>query len=137
MVLEHVDDPNAHFAKIREILKPGGVYWGFTVDSRHWFAWLSSAFERLRLKELYLRRLHGQRAEDRYANFPTRYRCNSPVTIRRFTSGFSSLQTLSLHKPGQLDFYLPRALQGISHLVDRASMYLRLPGSVLVVRLVK
>lgn len=136
MVLEHVDDPIAHFAKIRDVLKPGGVYWGFTVDSRHWFALLSSAFERMRLKEAYLRLLHGDRGTDRYANFPTRYRCNSPGAIRAAARGFSSIQTLSLHKPGQLDFYLPRILQGASRLVDRASMLLGLPGSILVVRLV-
>lgn len=33
MVLEHVESPEIFWKKLHEVLKPGGVFWGFTVNS--------------------------------------------------------------------------------------------------------
>lgn len=137
MVLEHVVNPPAFFSKLHAVLKPGGVFWGFTVDSRHWFAAASSLFEKYSLKEKYLRLLHGRRGEDRYSNFPTSYLCNTPRQLERIGASFASVETLSLHKAGQLDFYFPSLLHPAVRLLDKVTVKADWPGSVLVVRMVK
>lgn len=137
MVLEHVADAESFFAKLDSVLKPGGVFWGFTVDRRHWFAWSSQWMQRLGLKDRYLDLLHGKRGEERYENFPTHYRCNSPRALQELAGQHLKVETWSLHKHGQLDFYLPRWTWPVAHLVDRVSMMAGLPGSVLAVRVSK
>jgi len=37
MVLEHLPRPEAFWDKLWHVLKDGGVFWGLTVDGRHWF----------------------------------------------------------------------------------------------------
>jgi SAM-dependent methyltransferase len=139
MVLEHVREPAAHFAALARVLRPGGVFWGFTVDRRHYFSWLSQLFEWSGLKDRYLDRVRGSRGGSpaRYDNFPTFYRCNSPRVLAAQTARHFSLQTWSLHRVGQLDGYMPYRLRRVSRLADRAILRLGLPGSVLAVRMVR
>jgi SAM-dependent methyltransferase len=135
MVLEHVQVPSEFFAELDRVLAPGGVFLGFTVDARHWFAAASSLLEKSGLKEGYLRFLQGRRGIERYENFPTAYRCNKPRDLEREVPKAFKVETLSLHKVGQLDFYFPRWLQPLSRVVDRITMACNLPGSCLVVRI--
>ena len=53
MVAEHVADPAAFMASVARVLRPGGVFWAFTIDARHWSAWASLVLERARLKGRY------------------------------------------------------------------------------------
>lgn len=133
MVLEHVMDPVSFFSKLDKILSADGVFYGFTVDSRHWFGAASSLLQNLGLKDLYLNLLRGNRGVDRYENFPTAYRCNTPTKLVQFMPAFD-VTVFSLHKIGQMDFYMPKILKPLSHLIDRFTIFLGLPGSVLVVR---
>lgn len=55
MVLEHIREPKAFWNKLHEVLCDGGIFWGFTVDARHWFRKASVLAELLRIKKLYLR----------------------------------------------------------------------------------
>jgi len=139
MVIEHLPQPQAFFGKLAEVLRPGAVFWAFTVDRRHYFSWCSELIGALRLKDRYLDRVRGHRGEHgaRYDNFPVFYRCNSPAALSRLTGGHFSLQTWSLHRVGQLDGYVPYRLRRWSRLADRLVMRLGLPGSVLVVRMVR
>ena len=139
MVLEHVQRPEDFFANLAKVLRPGGVFWGFTVDRRHYFSWFSELIGALHLKERYLDRVRGRKGENaaRYDNFPVFYRCNSPAALKRIAGNEFSLQTWSLHRVGQLDGYVPYRLRRFSRLVDRVIMRAHLPGSVLVVRMVR
>ena len=139
MVLEHIADPVAFFGKLAEVIRPGGVFWGFTVDRRHYFSWLSQLMGRVRLKDRYLDRVRGRRGESagRYDNYPTHYLCNSPSALATIAAPAFTLQTWSLHRVGQLDGYVPWRLRGLSRRLDRLVLRAHLPGSVLVVRLVR
>ncbi|QGJ70298.1 Class I SAM-dependent methyltransferase [Planctomycetales bacterium 10988] len=136
-VLEHVEDANRFWQKIYDTLSPGGVFWGFTVDARHYFRRASQMLESCGFKDWYLTRLKGKRGEDRYANYPTWYRANSPQQLARDASMFSQLDWGSLHRVGQLDFYFPKKLRFASHLLDRVTLATGRPGSIFVVRLQK
>jgi SAM-dependent methyltransferase len=134
MVLEHVESPQEFFAELSRVMKPGGVFFGFTVDARHWFSRASTFLEKTHLKEGYLRLLKGRRGVERYENFPTAYRCNRPNDLQRDMGNNFDIDCVSLHRVGQLDFYIPSLLQPISHLLDRASVSGRFSGSCLMVR---
>lgn len=139
MVLEHLLNPEEFFAQLAKVIRPGGVFWGFTVDSRHFFSWVSKMMDVLQLKDRYLDRVRGSKGLDstRYDNFPVFYRCNSPSKLLRVAGDQFNLQTWSLHRIGQLDGYVPYRLRRFSRLVDRIIIRAHLPGSVLAVRMVR
>jgi len=101
-VLEHVPEPGRFFEKLHEVLVEGGVFWGLTVDSRHYFCLLSRLIERLRLKDWYLRCLRRSWGEG-YGNYPTYYRANSPGRIRKQTGRFRRVDFIRFHRVGQLE----------------------------------
>lgn len=137
MVLEHVENAEDFWSKIYDLLEPGGVFWGFTVDARHWFVTASSLLERTHLKTLYLNLLHGKRGENRYENYGVFYRTNSPEDIYKLTAQFSSTDIVSFQKIGQLDFYLPKWLHWLSRIIDRFEINRRKPGPVIAIRVEK
>ena len=49
MVLEHIENPRIFWNCLHAALKPGGVFWGFTVDARHPFVFASRWMQRLGL----------------------------------------------------------------------------------------
>ena len=59
------------------------------------------------------------------------------MQIARHAAAFDAASVESMGRVGQLDFYLPERLRPLGHLLDRAEMGLRLPGSVLFVWLRK
>ena len=109
-VLEHVPRPEAFFRRLWEVLKPGGVFWGLTSDSRHPFAAASRLAGAIGLKDWYLDRLGGTRGQHRYENYPTYYLANSPGRIARHTRQFKSRQFMRWHRVGELDGVFPRPL---------------------------
>mgnify|MGYP006271648389 CR=1 FL=1 len=137
MVLEHIADAEAFWARVHACLKPGGVFWGLTVDARSVFALASQTMEKLRVKDAYLSRVGGQRGSERYENYPTHYKANSPRAIARRTPGFADRQFLSLHRRRQMHYYVPPRFRFAMTALDAAILTLRLPGSVLLTRLEK
>jgi SAM-dependent methyltransferase len=137
MVLEHVPKPQPFWNKIHEILRPDGVFWGFTMDARHWFCAASLFLDRLQLKDLYLTYLLGRRGSQRYENYPVHYRCNTPAQMSRYARRFRSCECINFARVGQINNYFPRALRGLASLVDRWSIARRQPGTLLAVRAVK
>lgn len=136
-VLEHIEDAGRFWQKVDDVLAPGGVFWGFTVDGRHPFRVASDAMETLGVKDFYLNRIQGRRGEERYENYPTWYRANTPQSIRPLTTDFSKVDFLSLHRPGQLDYYFPGIVRPMTRACEWMMMKARLPGSILLVRVEK
>lgn len=134
MVLEHLPDPGAFWAKLREVLVEGGVFWGLTVDARHPFCKASLWAERLKIKGLYLRLLGGRRGEDRYENYPVFYRANTPDAIRLQARDFSAIDTINFSREGQWSPYFPGPFRPLVDRLDRRAVARGRPGTLLAVR---
>lgn len=137
MVLEHLGDPQPFWDKVYQILRPGGVFWGLTVDRRHWFTSASHWLERLRIKEWYLNWVLGRRGQERYENYPTYYRSNQPRDIEQLARRFSQKSYYNFYRPGQLADYLPWVLRPILHGWDRTVHGEDSLGTLLAVRVQK
>lgn len=137
MVLEHISNPVRFWQKLEYVLATDGVFWGFTVDSRHYFAFLSSWAERLGLKNWYLTKLLGQKGGQRYTNYPTYYRANSPRRIQPLVENFREFHFESFGRVAQCAFYLPRSARLPFRWLNILTLKLGLPGSVAAVRLLK
>jgi SAM-dependent methyltransferase len=137
MVLEHLPDPQPFWDKVREVLVPGGVFWALTVDARHPFCTVSSWMGRLHLKDAYLRLRYGRRGVDRYENYPTYYRSNTPEQVARLAAGFRSCEAINFARVGQYSGYLPAPLRPLAHWHDRRDLRRGRPGTLLAVRAVK
>jgi len=137
MVLEHLERPEAFWAKLREVLRDGGVFWGFTIDSRHWFARASALLKRLSVKDHYLSALHRGGDVEPYENYPVFYRSNTPEAVARLAADFRLVRAENLHGPGQLDYYLPAPLRPIARWVEGLRRRRGRPGTLLAIRAVK
>jgi SAM-dependent methyltransferase len=134
MVLEHSDKPELFWRKVHRVLRRGGVFWGFTVDARHWFVTASLLTERLHIKDLYLNMLLGKRGEERYENYGVFYRSNTPKQIQGMTRVFASTTILNFQRVGQIDDYIPAKLRWLSRTFDRYAIRMGRPGSLMAVR---
>ncbi len=137
MVLEHLPNPERFWDKLYAVLRDGGVFWGLTVDARHWFCRASRWAERLRIKELYLNALLGTRGEERYESYPAYYRTNSPRQIVPFVRRFRGCDFINFAREGQLESYLPRLLRPVLRWLDREAIKHQRPGTLLAVRVEK
>jgi SAM-dependent methyltransferase len=137
MVLEHFNKPELFWNKLHKILKKGGVFWGFTVDARHLFVYLSLLTEKLHIKDLYLNLLHGKRGEERYENYGVYYRTNTPQEIEKLTSLFISRTILNFYRVGQFDYYFPQKLRWVGRSFDHFAISMGWPGSVMALRIEK
>lgn len=134
MVLEHLPEPEAFWAKLHEVLVDGGVFWGLTVDARHPFCKASLWAEHLKIKPLYLWLIKGERGKDRYENYPVHYKANTPEALRHQARKFSDIETINFSREGQWSCYFPRPLRPLVDRLDRRSISAGLPGTLLMVR---
>jgi SAM-dependent methyltransferase len=137
MVLEHIADPQPFCEKLKEVLVEGGVFWGFTMDARHYFCAASRWADRLSIKNWYLHQVIPAWRPASYDNYPVHYRFNTPEQVRKHTSGFRTCDFISFSKIGQLNHYVPPRLRPITDFFDRRAIARRKPGSILAIRLVK
>jgi SAM-dependent methyltransferase len=137
MVLEHLKRPQLFWDKLRDVLRPGGIFWGLTVDRRHWFCALSKSLDQLRLKELYLNLLLGKRGEKRYENYPVYYRNNAPTDIAKMTSSFTRQDCWNFSREGQCAAYFPHLFVPWIAWLDRRAIRTNRPGTLLAIRVQK
>lgn len=137
MVIEHLPQPQLFWDKLFDVLRPGGVFWGFSMDTRHWFVNASNLTKKLGIKDWYLDRLHGNESQVRYENYPVYYRSNNPQQINELTKSFQSTIYLNFRKVGQLDYYFPARLRYIGRCLDTLSIIMGRPGSIMAVRVEK
>ena len=136
MVMEHIEHPQLFWDRLYGALKKGGVFWGFTVDARNPFVFFSLAMERLNIKDWYIRKLRKQEAE-RYENYGVHYRSNSPDTVRAFARQFSRVEFPPFRSKETFAYYLPRGLRWVGLTWNAISGALKLPGSILIMRVEK
>ncbi len=137
MVLEHLPAPEAFWAKLYDVLCDGGVFWALTVDARHPFCRASLLAERLKIKGPYLRLLNGRRGVDRYENYETFYRSNTPEDVRRLAARFSDATFVNFARVGQWGAYFPGPLRPAVDRLDRRAIARGRPGTLLAIRVQK
>jgi len=138
MVMEHVQRPESFLDSLYRVLRPGGVYLGFTVDRRHWFATVAYALSKVRLKSPYLSLVSGHpRGEGRYLDYPTEYRLNTPEAVASLSSRFSMVEVWNAGPVESAAHYVPRVLRPLVRRIEGIRIPRGGARTNLVVRLVK
>lgn len=95
-VVEHIEQPEPFFQKVRAILKPGGCFWALTPHAKHPFCKLARWVELAGGKRLAGRAIEGVNDYSSY------YRLNSAAQVLGVIQGYSTAKF----------YYLPSLLSG-------------------------
>jgi SAM-dependent methyltransferase len=102
-VVEHVAHAQPFFGKLRQVLKPGGVYWSLTPHGYHPFCSAVRLLELLKLKPLIARHDHGVNP------YPSYYRLNRDRDVLRAIRGLGFSSARFVYMPCmQWDRAFPR-----------------------------
>lgn len=138
MVMEHVDNPRTFMEAIHTVLKPGGVYWGFTIDRRHWYSHIADLLSKTGLKSAYLDWLYGRQSQgERYLDYPTAYKLNAPGDFKPFEALFSDISVWNTGATDSVALYAPQPLRRAVRAVENWRVGRGGARSELAVRLVK
>jgi len=112
-VVEHLSEPGPFFAKVHQVLKPGGTFWALTPNQHHPFALLSRSIELIGLKGFARRKMGSNESGEMCVNdYPAYYHCNSPSAVQRAIRGLGfSRATFYFHPCLQWDTYFPPFLR--------------------------
>ena len=121
-VLEHVAHPKDFARACADVLKPGGVLMGMTVNKWHYFGFTTWATTRLGLSEWLLPKVRNDVTIERY-HYPTEYRFNTvrTVTRRLADAGFTQVEIRMWDLPQMYTPYLPVPLGGVATTWHRAA----------------
>lgn len=111
MVLEYLTTPELFFAQLYRVLRPGAVFWAFTIDARHYGTGLLPQRGALKL------------------------RCNTPRQLASLTSQFQKLDIMSFRRAGGAVGHLPRVALPICFAIDKLLAWTGKPGPTFAVRL--
>jgi len=102
-VVEHVPDARPFFQKLRQVLRPGGVFWSLTPHGHHPFCSGVKLLESLKLKQVIAR-------HDEHVNrFPSYYRLNRDRDVLRAIRGLGFSSARFVYMPCmQWDRAFPR-----------------------------
>lgn len=111
-VLEHVESPETFARAAAGLLRPGGSFFGLTLNVRQYFGAATWALSRAHAAERTLHWLKGDHLVHEH-HFPTVYRCNSTRAVRRHweAAGFSSLEFRCYDAPERYQWYFPDRLR--------------------------
>lgn len=107
-VAEHVTRPAAFAAASARVLRPGGEWFGLTLNVRHYFGAATWAASRVGASDWLLRRVAGNRLVHEH-HFPPAYRMNSVRALRGVCAqaGFERLDVRCYDATDRYQWYLP------------------------------
>ncbi len=116
MVMEHVEDPQAYFAEVFRVLRPGGCFIGQSVSGNHYVTWLRRLIGVLphRFNQWLVKKLYGRAEID---TFPAHYRLNRRSDIESARGGLEMQQMTHYADAGYFRFFRP--VQWSAILLDR------------------
>ena len=101
-VLEHLEHPEADFAEMRRVLRPGGALVALTPNKYSIFTLISTVLSH-RVKQILKGRMFGGHEED---TFPTWYRANDQTTLRRIAEAAGLQEADYQILPGMFTFFI-------------------------------
>lgn len=121
-VLEHVADPESFVESVFRVLKPGGTFFGLTLNRYQYFGFITWATTWAGVSEQLLRRIKPADRIDAY-HFPTPYRLNSIGCVTRHLSeaGFTSVEFRCFEETRRYASYLPRPLRPLAGVWTKAA----------------
>jgi SAM-dependent methyltransferase len=118
-VVEHVAYSRPFFEKVREVLKPGGVFWALTPHGNHPFAWISRMIELWGGKRRAREALKSQNGTYTVNDYSAYYRLNKAKSVVRAIDGLGFSRVTFYYYPCmQWDMYFPKPLRWGPHLYD-------------------
>jgi SAM-dependent methyltransferase len=107
-VAEHVTEPAAFAAASARVLRPGGEWFGLTLNVRHYFGAATWATSRIGASDWLLHRLAGNRLVHEH-HFPPAYGMNSVRALRGLCAqaGFERLDVRCYDATDRYQWYLP------------------------------
>jgi SAM-dependent methyltransferase len=104
-VLEHVQRPAVFLGEVYRLLRPGGWFVGLTVHAGHYVTLMTRLLRLLphSFTQRLVQRLYGRPPHD---TFPTYYRLNTPLMLRRHArrAGFEVTQVARFANPDYFSF---------------------------------
>ena len=111
-VVEHVTDAAAFAMANAQVLRPGGDWFGLTLNVHHYFGATTRAMSRIGASDWLLQRLVGDELLHQH-HFPPAYRLNSVRALRRAcaAAGFERLEVRCYDATERYQWYLPPGLR--------------------------
>lgn len=110
-VMEHVETPEATFAEVARVLKPGGIFIAKTPNKNHYMP-LIARITPTSFHKFY----NGLRGRETHDTFKTQYKCNSPGQVKKYQkqTGFE-LEEINLWegRPEYLRIFWPFYIFGL------------------------
>ncbi len=117
MVMEHVDDSVGFAEKLAQIIKPGGIFLGATINARCFFARVARFSSALGVQEQVLALARGKQAIEDY-HYPAVYRMNTQDRLQELAEkcGFSRVEIFAIDS-NEWFAYFPRPVRWFGHIV--------------------
>lgn len=137
MVMEHVENFDGYMKRLADVMRPGGVYIGATINAKCFFARVARVTACLGIQEKVLTIARGRREVEEY-HYPAVYRMNTEPRLRALAAeyGFSRCEIFAVDS-NEWFAYFPRPVRWCAHIIRAVFQRSHRNYPYLFIRLVK